>query len=144
MDERADIVLSHSSATADNNASVVDEWTLMQHLGENALSVMTEHWSTWVTEADIESAHQAGINHLRIPVGYWAFLDNTENEPYLFKSGQLQFLEDCLGWAYKRGMYAIIDLVRSSSEAGCSFPGVCPDAEACFYHTARSTRLAEW
>lgn len=98
------------NATADNNASVVDEWTLMQHLGENALSVMTEHWSTWVTEADIESAHQAGINHLRIPVGYWAFLDNTQNEPYLFKSGQLQFLEDCLGWAYKRGMYAIIDL----------------------------------
>lgn len=91
----------------------------MQHLGENALSVMTEHWSTWVTEADIESAHQAGINHLRIPVGYWAFLDNTENEPYLFKSGQLQFLEDCLGWAYKRGMYAIIDLVRSWT-SGCS------------------------
>lgn len=57
------------NASASNDASVVDEWTLMQKLGDNARSVMTEHYETWITEDDIEKIHQAGMNHIRIPVG---------------------------------------------------------------------------
>lgn len=73
---------------------------------------MQQHWSSWFTEADVESAYQAGINHLRLPVGYWAFLDSSQSqgEPYLFNAGQLDYLQQALGWAYKRNMYAIIDL----------------------------------
>lgn len=47
----------------------MDEWTLMQKLGDNARSVMTEHYETWITEDDIEKIYQAGMNHIRIPVG---------------------------------------------------------------------------
>ena len=41
----------------------------MQKLGDNARSVMTEHYETWIVEDDIEKIHQAGMNHIRIPVG---------------------------------------------------------------------------
>lgn len=45
----------------------------MQVLGDRAQEVMTEHYETWVTEDDIEQLHQAGMNHLRIPVGEYFF-----------------------------------------------------------------------
>lgn len=57
------------NASANYNSSVVDEWNLMLALGDNATAVMKQHWDTWITEDDIETAYQAGINHLRIPIG---------------------------------------------------------------------------
>jgi len=98
------------NASANNNASVVDEWNLMLQLGDNALKTMQGHWSTFFTEADIEAAHQAGINHLRIPVGFWAFIDTIPGEPYLSKAGQLDYLEQAMEWAHKRNMYVVVDL----------------------------------
>lgn len=62
-------LLAGFNASSGNNASVLDEWTLMQVLGDNARSVMTQHYETWITEDDIETIHQAGMNHIRIPVG---------------------------------------------------------------------------
>lgn len=98
------------NASANNNASVIDEWNLMLQLGDKALSTMQEHWSTFFTEADIEAAHQAGINHLRIPLGFWAFIDTIPGEPYLSKAGQLDYLQQAMEWAYKRNMYVVVDL----------------------------------
>ena len=98
------------NASANNNASVIDEWNFMLAIGDNATAVMHEHYATWVTEADIEALHEAGANHLRIPVGFWAFIPTIAPEPYLSQGGQLEYLENVLAWAYARKMYAIIDL----------------------------------
>lgn len=57
------------NASAGNDPNVIDEWTLMQHLGDNAASVMKEHYATYVTESDIATLASAGVNHLRVPLG---------------------------------------------------------------------------
>lgn len=53
--------------------------------------------------------YQQGINHLRIPTGFWAWIPTVAGEPYA-NIGQVAQVERILGYAYKRGMYALIDL----------------------------------
>ena len=86
-----------------------DEWTFTQYLGANASNVLNEHWSTWIVESDIETMHQAGLNLIRVPTGFWMWIPTTGDEPYV-TSGQLQYLNQLCQWAYKRNMYLIIDL----------------------------------
>ena len=63
--------------------SVVDEYTFCKHLGyTEAAKRLKNHWETWVTEADISALKKAGINHLRIPFGYWA-IENPTGEPWV-------------------------------------------------------------
>lgn len=96
--------------TADYNASVLDEWTLSEHLSERARPIFEQHWDTWLTEDHIEALHQAGMNMCRIPCGYWAFIPATAGEPYLFQAGQLERINQLLSWLHQRRMYAILDM----------------------------------
>ncbi|KAI8321199.1 glycoside hydrolase family 5 protein [Martensiomyces pterosporus] len=87
---------------------VVDEWSYCSALGhDECYSRLTQHWGTWVTEADIATLASLGINHIRIPIGYWAFT-LKDGEPYV--QGQLPFLQRILGWIGKYSLNAILDL----------------------------------
>ncbi|KAL4952454.1 glycoside hydrolase superfamily [Aspergillus filifer] len=86
----------------------VDEYTLTQILGANeALARLSEHWSTFITEQDFSLIAQAGLNHVRIPIGYWAVAP-LDNEPYV--QGQLQYLDQAVSWARAHGLKVIVDL----------------------------------
>lgn len=88
--------------------SVVDEYTLCQQ-DTNAKSVLEAHWSSWVTQADIQKIANSGkgINTLRIPVGYWAF-QKYGNDPYV--QGAKDYLSQALDWASAAGLSVWIDL----------------------------------
>lgn len=91
--------------------NVWDEWSFMNILGKTAAATaLEEHWNTWVNETDLDTLKSVGINAVRIPVGYWAFVPTVSNEPYLAQGGQTDQLQKMLGWLYDRGMYALIDL----------------------------------
>ncbi|KAJ2773718.1 hypothetical protein IWQ57_001167 [Coemansia nantahalensis] len=91
-----------------NNPYVVDEWTYCGALGKDECHRrLTAHWGAWVTEADIRELASYGLNHVRIPIGYWAFTVK-DDEPYV--QGQVPFLERVLGWVGKYGLNAVIDL----------------------------------
>ena len=54
--------------------SVNDEYQLCRHLGPaEAERRLKAHWDSWITEADFVQMKNAGVNHVRIPIGYWAF-----------------------------------------------------------------------
>ncbi|OAV97192.1 hypothetical protein PTTG_05391 [Puccinia triticina 1-1 BBBD Race 1] len=86
-----------------------DEWSFTIAKGDKAAQTLEEHWATWVTEDDIEKLYQAGINTLRIPLGFWLFIETVPPEPYITTT-QLDHLERLCGWAYARDMYIIMDL----------------------------------
>lgn len=92
-------------------ATTLDEWGFMKVLGqERGRVALIEHFETWVTEDDIQQMFEYGINHLRIPTGFWAWIPTIEGEPYLNDTSVYQEqIERILGYAYARGMYAIID-----------------------------------
>lgn len=85
-----------------------DEWTFCQQAA-NPSQALTEHWNSWITESDFQSLASVNVNHVRIPVGYWAFIGTDSGEPYV-TNGQKAQIERILGYCNKYNMYAIIDL----------------------------------
>ncbi|GAA6003866.1 hypothetical protein JCM10207_006441 [Rhodosporidiobolus poonsookiae] len=92
-------------------ATALDEWSFCEVLGQDrAKEALTEHFNNFITEDDIETLYQHGINQLRIPTGFWAWIPTTGDEPYVNDQALYQGqIERVLGYAYQRGMYAIID-----------------------------------
>ncbi|KAJ6502680.1 glycoside hydrolase family 5 protein [Mycena vulgaris] len=90
------------------NANIVDEWTFGSLQSRaTATAALTNHWNTWITEADFAAIKAAGLNHVRLPIGYWAF-EVGPGEPYI--QGQLPYLNKAITWATNHGLKLIIDL----------------------------------
>lgn len=86
--------------------NIVDEYTLTQQ-APDAESVLQAHWASWVTEADFQKAAGAGLNLVRIPVGYWAF-EKYPGDPYI--QGAAEYLDQAIGWAANAGLNVWVDL----------------------------------
>ncbi|TFK23601.1 glycoside hydrolase [Coprinopsis marcescibilis] len=99
-----------------NNTDVIDEWTLGSLVDrEAARRMLIQHWETWITEDDFIAIRAAGLNHVRIPVGYWSVpladedrSTTVSSEPYI--PGAWQYLLRGLNWARKHGLRVIVDL----------------------------------
>ncbi|KII94290.1 glycoside hydrolase family 5 protein [Plicaturopsis crispa FD-325 SS-3] len=93
-------------ATGNNN--IVDEYTFGQLQDHNkAYNALKSHWDSFITESDFAAIAAAGLNHVRLPVGYWAF-EVGPGEPYV--QGQLPYLQKAVNWASNHGLKVIIDL----------------------------------
>ena len=58
------------------------------------------------------------MNHVRIPIGYWAF-EVDPGEPYI--QGQLQYLQNAIAWAGNYNLKVIVDLHGvPGSQNGCA------------------------
>jgi glucan 1,3-beta-glucosidase len=91
---------------ADNAA--VDEYTLTKLLGKDAAkSKLSAHWNSWITQDDFNQIAKAGLNHVRIPVGYWSVLAR-DGDPYV--QGAYAVLGKALDWANSAGLKVMIDL----------------------------------
>lgn len=88
--------------------AVNDEYKLCTFLGKTeATRRLRSHWDTWVTEQDIINFKNAGIDHVRIPLGYWAF-DIRVGEPWI--SGSWDYAKKAVGWCKKHGIRVMLDL----------------------------------
>ncbi len=87
-----------------NNA--VDEYTFTASVS-NAKSILQNHWNTWITQDDFNQMAAAGLNHVRIPIGYWSVLP-IDGEPYV--QGAYDVLGQALDWASGAGLKVMIDL----------------------------------
>ncbi|KDR85713.1 hypothetical protein GALMADRAFT_218808 [Galerina marginata CBS 339.88] len=90
------------------DSRIVDEWTFGQFQNQaTASSILQNHWNTWITESDFAAIAAAGLNHVRLPIGYWAF-DVSGGEPFI--QGQLPYLTKAVTWAQAHGLKLIVDL----------------------------------
>ena len=90
------------------NDPPIDEYHYTKKLGkEEAHKRLNKHWDTWITEDDIKHIKDLGLNTVRIPIGYWAFL-LKEGDPYV--QGQLPYVDRVLGWCRKHGIKAWVDM----------------------------------
>ncbi len=97
----------------------MDEYTFSQTLGrDEALSRLTRHWNTWITQDDFRQIAAAGLNHVRIPIGYWAVAP-LPGDPYV--QGQLSYMDQAIGWARSVGLKVMIDLHGGMVSTGQTF-----------------------
>lgn len=63
--------------------------------------------SSFINRDDFEDMKSAGLNAIRIPLGYWA-VDVRDDEPYV--AGQYPYLVQAVQWAREVGLQVMIDL----------------------------------
>ncbi|OSD06598.1 glycoside hydrolase family 5 protein [Trametes coccinea BRFM310] len=99
-----------------NNSDIVDEYTFGQMLDSGyALDVLQNHWDTWITEDDFIAINAAGLNHVRMQLGYWSVPITSEYTNYTtsvspYIAGAWPYLLRALGWAKKHSVHVILDL----------------------------------
>lgn len=86
---------------------VVDEWTLSEKLGrQGTIDALKPHWDSFVSLNDFWKIKNAGFNLVRIPVGYWSFV-----EPWgPYAQGAAPYLDSAIDWARQTGLKVVIDL----------------------------------
>ncbi|KAI3621768.1 glycoside hydrolase family 5 protein [Moniliophthora roreri] len=90
------------------NPDIIDEWTFGLYQNPDvALATLQKHWDTFITEDDFAAISAAGLTHVRLPVGHWAF-DVSDSEPYI--QGQLPYVFKAIEWAKKYDLHVILDL----------------------------------
>ncbi|WRT68809.1 uncharacterized protein IL334_005789 [Kwoniella shivajii] len=85
----------------------VDEYTLCQAMGNDLATKMEEHYKTFITEEDFAAIASAGLNYVRIALGYWA-IETIDGEPYLPQVSWTYFVK-AIGWARKYGIRIFVD-----------------------------------
>ncbi|KAH8653879.1 glycoside hydrolase superfamily [Xylariales sp. PMI_506] len=95
----------------DNGASAaIDESSFCAVLGSCKCGrLLEERYATFYTTDDIDMFAEYGINLLRIPVGYWAFMEPVNGETF-HHGNQLLYLKNITNYATSKGMHIIIDI----------------------------------
>jgi len=101
-----------SPAVFEQYPNAVDEWTLAEAMAADAsrggLDQLEEHYKTFITEKDFMEIAAAGLNFVRIPIGFWA-IETRDGEPFLPKVSWNYFLK-AIEWARKYGLRINLDL----------------------------------
>merc|ERR1719402_690660 len=104
-------------SVGENLDKIVDEWTYAEFLDLDTYQErMVGHWDGFVSRQDLELLVEAGISHVRVPVGYW-YWDMDDGEPFpppnmdeTDPASPLFYLKRALVWMDELGLQASIDL----------------------------------
>ncbi|KAM3468130.1 hypothetical protein MY5147_008237 [Beauveria neobassiana] len=69
------------------------------------------HWRDWINADTVQSVHDVGLNTIRIPIGYWSYVDivDKNSEPFADGNRMLPYLDKVVAKAADLGIYVIID-----------------------------------
>ncbi|KAF9564152.1 glycoside hydrolase family 5 protein [Agrocybe pediades] len=91
-----------------SNIEVLDEWSLSLAMGPDLATKMENHYKTFITEQDFAEIAGAGLNWVRLPIGFWA-IETMNDEPFLVGTSWTYFLK-AIQWARKYGIRIYLDL----------------------------------
>lgn len=92
-----------------HSGGALDEWGLCAHLGTQCGPVLEQRYATYITPSTIDKLAAAGVNVLRIPTTYaaWVKVPGTQ----LYTGNQKQFLKNIATYAInKYNMHIIVDV----------------------------------
>ncbi|CEL59109.1 Glucan endo-1,6-beta-glucosidase B OS=Emericella nidulans (strain FGSC A4 / ATCC 38163 / CBS 112,46 / NRRL 194 / M139) GN=exgB PE=2 SV=1 [Rhizoctonia solani AG-1 IB] len=131
---------------ADCSSCAASEFGLVKKLGqERADQVFEEHWATWFTEKDVDEIVAAGLNSVRIPLGYWLVESLVDRTTEFYPRGGIKYLKKGLGWLKKKGIHVKLDhhALPGVSTANQMFAGQCT-GDVQFYTEKNYKRALIW
>ncbi|EUC58895.1 glycoside hydrolase family 5 protein [Rhizoctonia solani AG-3 Rhs1AP] len=134
--------------TCDNDCSscAASEFDLVRKLGqEKADQVFTEHWTSWFTEKDVDAIAAAGLNTVRIPLGYWIIESLVDRSTEYYPRGGMKHLKKALGWFKAKGIHVMLDhhALPGVATAKQMFAGRCT-SDVQFYTQKNYKRALTW
>jgi hypothetical protein len=95
----------------DNAPSAIDEDSFCETLGQAKCGALLENrYNTYITTKDIDNFAAYGINTLRIPIGYWAYMPAIAGDHY-YTGGQKLAMQKIARYAIaKHNMHILVDL----------------------------------
>ena len=110
MDPGLNSYLNDNAQNAPYYGAIIDEWTAGQYMDNGFLTeTLNNHFDSWITEDDWKAMAAAGLNHVRIPIPYFAFSDLLGNAPYV-PANRFEKLKEGALLAGKYGLKVWIDL----------------------------------
>ncbi len=89
--------------------NALDEWDLCANLGSRCGAVLEQRYATFIQTTDIDKLAAAGVNVLRIPTGYNAWVKVPGSA--LYTGRQVEYLKSISSYAIaKHGMHVIVDI----------------------------------
>ncbi|KAH9464928.1 hypothetical protein MJO29_001403 [Puccinia striiformis f. sp. tritici] len=85
-----------------------DEWELSLRLGNSMAKTIEAHYDSFIVEEDFAQIASAGLNWVRIPVGWW-MIETMGSEPFLAGVSWKYFFR-AIVWARKYGLRINLDL----------------------------------
>jgi len=86
-----------------------------------------EHWNSWFNQADVDKFVAAGINAVRIPLGYWIVEPLVDRRTEAFPRGGFAQLRRGLKQLQDAGIVALLDhhALPGVQDPGQEFTGLC-------------------
>ncbi|KEP48133.1 glycoside hydrolase family 5 protein [Rhizoctonia solani 123E] len=119
---------------------------LVQKLGqEKADEVFAEHWTTWFTEQDVKNIVEAGLNSVRIPLGYWIVESLVDRSTEYYPRGGMKYLKKGLAWLKNSGIHVMLDhhALPGVASANQMYAGRCT-SDVQFYTEKNYRRALIW
>ncbi|KAL5355910.1 putative cellulase [Aspergillus floccosus] len=94
---------------ANYSMGAADEWNLCAKQGSNCGPILERRYATFITHADIDKLASAGVNTLRIPTTYAAWIKMPGSQ--LYSGRQIEHLDNIATYAItKYNMHVIVDV----------------------------------
>lgn len=115
----------------------------------NGNDAFEQHWKTWINADTVQSVYDVGLNTIRIPIGYWSYVDIVDqaSEPFADGDRMLPYLDAVVQKATDLGMYVIMDLHGApGGQQQDVFTGQNPNPAGFFndYNFGRAEKWLTW
>lgn len=87
-----------------NGYDALDEYHLLEALGDDRHDVIKHHRDTFITESDFKWISEQGIDTVRLPVGHWLF---DASEPYIEAKS---YVDQAFAWCDKYQLSMVLDI----------------------------------
>jgi endoglucanase len=95
-----------------------------------------QYFKTFLIRDDIQRIADWGMDHVRLPVDYPLLED--DDQPGVYKESGFEYIESCLEWCRRNGLYIILDLHKAP---GFAFDAL--DQASLFASPARQQRFID-
>ncbi|KAG2143787.1 glycoside hydrolase family 5 protein [Suillus bovinus] len=129
----------------DCSTCISTESAFAQAYPDTVNATFAQHWDTWFTHSDVNTLKMAGINTVRIPLGYWIVEDLVDRPYETYPRGGLYYLRRGLGWLQDAGIQVILDhhALPGVQTAKQMFTGNCT-TDVQFYTPYNYQRALVW
>ncbi|KAK7031540.1 glycoside hydrolase family 5 protein [Favolaschia claudopus] len=94
---------------SDCSSCIATEFAFAKAYPHTVDEIFAKHWSSWFNQADVDALVDAGINTVRIPLGYWIVEQLVDRKAEFYPRGGLAQLRRGLKQLQKAGIVAILD-----------------------------------